>query len=263
MSEDDDNDDHFNIDQEESSPDKYPSVTEASAATNNSDAYHSPSPRNQGSTNRSPSHELNNHRSTNHCLTDHSAPNTINQTPNKYGHANQRSINQFPAYHNPSDHSPTDHIFIEDNPTNHILCQVCQEKAGKHCYYGGQACISCRAFFRRSVQSASWARYVCTQQKNCEINLKTRKNCQFCRYNACLDAGMKSQWVLNEEEKIKFLRTRKKKHAVTLKCKLLKSLRFISDAEMLEVNDYVKKSEYFEVSKVYDLDTELIRELIR
>ena len=73
---------------------------------------------------------------------------------------------------------------------------------------------------------------------------------------------MKSQWVLNEEEKIKFLRTRKKKHAVTLKCKI-KVLRFISDAEMLEVNDYVKKSEYFEVSKVYDLDTELIRELIR
>lgn len=33
------------------------------------------------------------------------------------------------------------------------LCHVCSEKAGKHSYYGGQVCPSCRAFFRRSVQS--------------------------------------------------------------------------------------------------------------
>lgn len=33
------------------------------------------------------------------------------------------------------------------------LCHVCSEQAGKHSYYGGQVCPSCRAFFRRSVQS--------------------------------------------------------------------------------------------------------------
>ena len=33
------------------------------------------------------------------------------------------------------------------------LCHVCGEQAGKHSYYGGQVCPSCRAFFRRSVQS--------------------------------------------------------------------------------------------------------------
>jgi len=32
-------------------------------------------------------------------------------------------------------------------------CHVCGETAGKHSYYGGQVCPSCRAFFRRSVQS--------------------------------------------------------------------------------------------------------------
>ena len=31
------------------------------------------------------------------------------------------------------------------------LCLVCGEKAGKHTYYGGKSCQSCRAFFRRSV----------------------------------------------------------------------------------------------------------------
>ena len=33
------------------------------------------------------------------------------------------------------------------------FCHVCGERAGKHSYYGGQVCPSCRAFFRRSVQS--------------------------------------------------------------------------------------------------------------
>ena len=33
------------------------------------------------------------------------------------------------------------------------MFQVCGERAGKHSYYGGQVCPSCRAFFRRSVQS--------------------------------------------------------------------------------------------------------------
>ena len=38
----------------------------------------------------------------------------------------------------------------ESNPR---ICHVCGEQAGKHSYYGGQVCPSCRAFFRRSVQS--------------------------------------------------------------------------------------------------------------
>jgi len=33
------------------------------------------------------------------------------------------------------------------------LCLVCGEKAGKHTYYGGRSCQSCRAFFRRSVET--------------------------------------------------------------------------------------------------------------
>ena len=33
------------------------------------------------------------------------------------------------------------------------ICKVCGERAGKHNYYGGQVCPSCRAFFRRAVQS--------------------------------------------------------------------------------------------------------------
>jgi hypothetical protein len=36
----------------------------------------------------------------------------------------------------------------ELGPDGQYLCYVCGEKAGKHSYYGGQVCASCRAFFR-------------------------------------------------------------------------------------------------------------------
>ena len=32
------------------------------------------------------------------------------------------------------------------------VCHVCGAPAGRHNYYGGQVCASCRAFFRRSVR---------------------------------------------------------------------------------------------------------------
>ena len=40
-----------------------------------------------------------------------------------------------------------------DESANKNKCPVCHEKAGKHSYYGGRVCPSCRAFFRRAVQS--------------------------------------------------------------------------------------------------------------
>ena len=58
-----------------------------------------------------------------------------------------------------SNQQQSDHLICEvrDLRAAHIhslVClQVCGERAGKHSYYGGQVCPSCRAFFRRSVQS--------------------------------------------------------------------------------------------------------------
>ncbi len=79
-------------------------------------------------------------------------------------------------------------------------CAVCKEKAGNHSYYGGKVCPSCRyknktkhfdasgqfmvdfrAFFRRAVQSKYYEIFFCAKNESCEINLKTRRSCQFCR----------------------------------------------------------------------------------
>ena len=59
-----------------------------------------------------------------------------------------------------SNQQQSDHLICEVrelrgclHPPSSVCLQVCGERAGKHSYYGGQVCPSCRAFFRRSVQS--------------------------------------------------------------------------------------------------------------
>jgi len=79
------------------------------------------------------------------------------------------------------------------------LCQVCGDRAPEHIHYGSVSCFSCRAFFRRSVSKSHL--YVCPGNKRCSIVVTTRKNCQYCRYNACLKAGMRPTWVLTDKEK--------------------------------------------------------------
>ena len=153
-----------------------------------------------------------------------------------------------------------------------LICHVCGDIASKHSYYGGQACHSCRAFFRRAVQTEYNLAYFCKKDGTCEITLITRKKCQYCRYQACLAAGMRTVWVLNDEEKEKFLENRKKKKKSKSDSKVCKRLSepitlvpriLITEAEILEINKYVRLSEYFKVSKVKDMEPSLIRELIR
>jgi len=90
-------------------------------------------------------------------------------------------------------------------------CKVCGEPAAKHIHYGAMSCFSCRAFFRRSIQNKTANTYVCRRNKDCQINLKTRKNCQFCRYERCLSVGMKPSWVLSPDERERRFRKNKEK----------------------------------------------------
>jgi len=92
------------------------------------------------------------------------------------------------------------------------LCAVCGEKAGKHSYYGGQVCASCRAFFRRAVQSGCHVSFCCVNKSDsCAITVLTRKNCQFCRYEKCLFSGMRPNWILSEEERVRRFHGRRKR----------------------------------------------------
>ena len=106
------------------------------------------------------------------------------------------------------------------------------------------------------------------KDKKCDVYLRARKACQYCRYQACLAAGMKTNWVLNEEEKAKFLKLRRTKSPHVFKEPLppsapLQPLHYLSDTEVAKVKMYIKMSGYFRESKVTDLGTGLVRELIR
>jgi hypothetical protein len=90
----------------------------------------------------------------------------------------------------------------DDEHSQHLACKVCGARAGKHSYYGGQVCPSCRPFFRRSVQTGYNEKFKCKRGKgSCEITLITRKNCQSCRYQRCIYADMRPSWILSDEER--------------------------------------------------------------
>ena len=81
------------------------------------------------------------------------------------------------------------------------VCKVCGAPAGKHNYYGARCCISCRGFFRRSVQSNHYKFFDCKVPENCVVDIKTRKNCKKCRFDKCLRIGMRINWVLTDQER--------------------------------------------------------------
>ena len=82
------------------------------------------------------------------------------------------------------------------------LCAICHEDT--HNYnlnYGGNSCLSCRAFFRRIVQQKAREKLKCKGkggQQPCEIRPDNRKRCKRCRFEACLTSGMKPALVLDE-----------------------------------------------------------------
>jgi len=72
------------------------------------------------------------------------------------------------------------------------VCLVCGEPTVSHKHYGAVCCYSCRAFFRRSINQ----RFSCINGDNkCTIDKITRANCKSCRYNRCLEVGMKKNLV--------------------------------------------------------------------
>ena len=77
------------------------------------------------------------------------------------------------------------------------MCQVCEENSASHRHYGGQSCLSCKAFFRRAVTSSKRER-VCKFRKVPDSEaLCTVKKCAACRFKRCRDSGMMQDLVLS------------------------------------------------------------------
>ena len=77
-----------------------------------------------------------------------------------------------------------------------LVCHLNTIKIGKH--YGALTCYPCRAFFRRAQSRKRDLR--CKKQGDCKLNGDVKKFCASCRYNKCIQVGMKPALVLKEEE---------------------------------------------------------------
>ncbi|KAJ3634189.1 hypothetical protein MTP99_011093 [Tenebrio molitor] len=91
-------------------------------------------------------------------------------------------------------------------PPNHPLsgskhlCSICGDRAsGKH--YGVYSCEGCKGFFKRTVRKD--LSYACREEKNCIIDKRQRNRCQYCRYQKCLNMGMKREAVQEERQRTK------------------------------------------------------------
>ena len=78
------------------------------------------------------------------------------------------------------------------------LCPVCGDKVSGY-HYGLLTCESCKGFFKRTVQNKKV--YTCVADRQCQIDKTQRKRCPYCRFQKCLEVGMKLEgtWISHKE----------------------------------------------------------------
>uniref|UniRef100_A0AC35TRK8 Nuclear receptor domain-containing protein n=1 Tax=Rhabditophanes sp. KR3021 TaxID=114890 RepID=A0AC35TRK8_9BILA len=84
------------------------------------------------------------------------------------------------------------------NSQDEMICKVCGDKSSGH-HYGALTCEGCKGFFRRTTQKGD--SYTCSKNGSCKIDRLSRNRCQYCRYRACLDKGMKIAAVLPSKKR--------------------------------------------------------------
>ncbi|KAK7076529.1 hypothetical protein SK128_000649 [Halocaridina rubra] len=86
-------------------------------------------------------------------------------------------------------------------------CGVCGD-AARSMHFGGMACDSCKAFFRRSVQSGAYKNFQCPENEQCPISKQNRKVCQYCRFKKSQENGMEISWVMSETDRMTLWKNR-------------------------------------------------------
>ncbi|XP_061427850.1 retinoic acid receptor RXR-alpha-B-like isoform X1 [Lethenteron reissneri] len=78
------------------------------------------------------------------------------------------------------------------------ICAICGDRSsGKH--YGVYSCEGCKGFFKRTVRKD--LTYTCRDTKGCIVDKRQRNRCQYCRYQKCLNTGMKREAVQEERQR--------------------------------------------------------------
>eukprot|EP00094_Tigriopus_californicus_P006619 TCALIF_06374-PA protein Name:"Similar to Hr39 Nuclear hormone receptor FTZ-F1 beta (Drosophila melanogaster)" AED:0.57 eAED:0.57 QI:0/0/0/0.5/1/1/2/0/509 len=94
----------------------------------------------------------------------------------------------------------------DDEPRKAVrVCPVCGQvtKYNQLKNYGAYSCFSCRAFFRRSHENTRNPDFICRKNGECDIQLNKRKKCRKCRYDRCVEIGMRQDRILDDSAKKK------------------------------------------------------------
>ena len=84
-----------------------------------------------------------------------------------------------------------------------IECPICGEQTKNNFHYGGVACDSCKAFFRRTAVCPSKKSQKCkTGIGKCLLKRERRNNCPYCRFKECLRNGMNPNLIKTKSPKL-------------------------------------------------------------
>jgi len=86
----------------------------------------------------------------------------------------------------------------------YVECPICGEMTQNIHHYGGVACDSCKAFFRRTVVNPSKKSERCRiGNRKCILKKERRNNCPFCRFQLCVQTGMKPYMIKPRRSQMK------------------------------------------------------------
>lgn len=83
---------------------------------------------------------------------------------------------------------------VDIDSSNVGYCLVCGD-LGSGYHYSAFSCEGCKGFFKRTVQKN--LTYRCKDASDCIINKFTRNSCQHCRFQRCLQVGMKREEIFS------------------------------------------------------------------
>uniref|UniRef100_A0A915E0U1 Nuclear receptor domain-containing protein n=1 Tax=Ditylenchus dipsaci TaxID=166011 RepID=A0A915E0U1_9BILA len=77
-------------------------------------------------------------------------------------------------------------------------CPICGDRVSGY-HYGLLTCESCKGFFKRTVQNKK--NYTCSAEGNCVVDKSCRKRCPHCRFEKCLERGMRMEAVRTDRQR--------------------------------------------------------------
>ncbi|XP_053907122.1 nuclear receptor subfamily 1 group I member 3 isoform X2 [Cuculus canorus] len=92
--------------------------------------------------------------------------------------------------------SPGAPVTPRDPGAEEKVCAVCGDRATGY-HFHVMSCEGCKGFFRRSVLKG--VRFSCPLERRCPVTKAKRRQCQACRFQKCLDTGMRKDMIMSEE----------------------------------------------------------------